>query len=179
MDDSFAFRTDAPLRRQVDPTLVKAGIFSALVVLGLGLFASWIVASERASFAQPDDRVRSDVTIAGVDGGADPSTDADAAKAAGMALIAARAASTEHGSFLDAGPAQLSAIQPRYTFVDGPSTTSTIVSVASTADTWAAAVQGADGTCHWIRATSAGDISRGTGSECTGAAALRPPPPRR
>lgn len=179
MDDSFAFRTDVPLRRQVDPTLVKAGIFSTLVVLGVGLFASWIVASERASFARTDDRVRSDVTIAGVDGGSDPSTDSDAVKAAGMALIAARAASTEHGSFLDAGPVQLSALQPRYTFVDGPSTTSTIVSVASTADTWAAAVQDPGGTCYWIRATSAGDISRGTGSECTGEAALRPPAPRR
>ena len=179
MDDSFAFRTDVPLRRQVDPTLVKAGILSTLVVLGIGLFASWIVASERASFARTDDRVRSDVTIAGVDGGADASTDADAVEAAGLALIAARAASTEHGSFFDAGPAQLSALQPRYTFVDGPSTSPRIVSVASTADTWAGAVQGADGTCHWIRATRAGDIIRGTGAECTGAAALRPPARRR
>ena len=179
MDDSFAFRADVPLRRQVDPMLVKAGILGTLVVLGIGLFASWIVASERASFSQTDDRVRSDVTIAGVDGAADASTDAEAVKAAGMALIAARAASAEHGSFLDAGPAQLSALQPRYAFVDGPSTTPTIVSVASTADTWAAAVQDTGGTtCHWIRATSAGDISRGIGTECTGAAALSLPASR-
>lgn len=179
MDDSFAFRTNVPLRKQVDPRLVKAGIFGTLVVLGIGLFASWIVASERASFARTDDRVRSDVTIAGVDDAADPSsTDANAVKATGMSLAAARAAFSERRGFLDAGPAQLSAIQPGYTFVDGPSTTSRIVSVASTADTWAAAVQGRGGTCHWIRATSAGDISRGTGSECTGAAALSPPAPR-
>lgn len=178
MDDSFAFRTNVPIRRQVDPKLVKAGVFGTLVVLGIGLFASWIVASERASFAQTDDRVRSDVTIAGVDRASDPSTDADAVKATGMALIAARAAFTERRSFLDAGPAQLSALQPGYTFVDGPSTTPRIVSVASTADTWAAAVQDPGGTCYWIRATSAGDISRGTGSECTGAAALSPPAPR-
>lgn len=175
MDDSFAFRTNMPLSRQVDPRLVKAGILGTLVVLGIGLFASWIVASERASFERTDDRVRSDVTIAGVDGAADPSADAEAVKATGMALIAARAAFAEHGSFLDAGPAQLSAFRPGYTFVDGPSTTLRIVSVASTAGTWAAAVQDPGGTCHWIRATSAGDISRGTGSECTGAAALNPP----
>jgi hypothetical protein len=179
MDDSFAFRTTVPLRRQVDPRLVRAGISGTLVVLGIGLFASWIVASERASFAPTHDRVRSDVTIAGVDGAADPfSTDADAVKTTRMALIAARAAFTEHRSFLDAGTAQLSALRPGYTFVDGPSTTPGIVSVASTADTWAAAVQDPGGTCHWIRTTSAGATSRSTGSECTGAAALTPPAPR-
>jgi hypothetical protein len=179
MDDSFAFRTNAPLRRQVDPRLVKAGIFGTLVVLGIGLFASWIVASERASFARTDDPGRSEVTVAGVDGAADPSsTDADAVQATGIALTAARAAFTEHRSYLHAGPAQLSALRPGYTFVDGPSTTPRVVSVASTADTWAAAVQDPGGTCYWIRVTSAGDISRGIGTECTGAAALSPPAPR-
>ena len=181
MNDSFAFRTNVPLRRQVDPRCVKAGIFGTLIMLGIGLFASWIVASERASLAQTEDRDRvpSDVTIAGIDGAADPaSTGAAAVKAARIALAAARAAFVEHRSFLDAGPAQLSALQPGYTFVDGPSTTPRIVSVASTADTWAAAVQDPGGTCYWIRVSSAGNISRGTGSECTGAAALTPSAPR-
>jgi len=179
MDDSFAFRTAMPLRKQVDPRFVKAGILGTLVVLGVGLFASWIVASERASFAQSDDRVRSEVTIAGVDGAADPSwTDADAVKATGIALTAARAAFAEHRSFLDAGPAQLSALRPEYTFVDGPSVTPRIVSVASTVDTWAAAVQEPSGTCYWIRVTSAGVVSRGIGTECTGAAVLSPAAPR-
>jgi hypothetical protein len=85
-----------------------------------------------------------------------------------------RTAFIEHGSFLDAGPAQLSALQPGYTFVDGPSTAPSIVSVASTTDTWAAAVGGSGGRCHWIRATSVGNVSHGTGLECTGAAALSP-----
>jgi hypothetical protein len=66
MDDSFAFRTTVPLRRRFDPTLVKAAVFGALIVLGIGLFASWVVASERASFARTDHRVApSEVTIAG------------------------------------------------------------------------------------------------------------------
>jgi hypothetical protein len=180
MDDSFAFRTTVPLRRRFDPSLVKAAVFGALIVLGIGLFASWVVASERASFARTDHRVApSEVTIAGIDAGADPSSvDSDAEKATGIALATAKAAFVEHGSFLHAGPAQLSALQLRYTFVDGPSTTPRIVSVASTADTWAAAAQDRDGTCHWIRVTSAGNVSRSIGWECRGAAALTPPAPR-
>jgi hypothetical protein len=180
MDDSFAFRTTVPLRRRFDPTLVKAAVFGALIVLGIGLFASWVVASERASFARTDHRVTpSEVRIAGIDAGADPSSvDSDAEKATGIALATARVAFVEHGSFLRAGPAELSALLPRYTFVDGPSTTPRIVSVASTADTWAAAAKDPDGTCYWIRVTSAGDVSRSIGWECRGAAALTPPAPR-
>lgn len=180
MDDSFAFRTTVPLRRQFDPRLLKTMIVGALVLLGIGLFAAWVVASERESFAHTHHRVPpSEVTITGIDGAADPSsTDADAERATGLALAAARTAFIEHRSFLDAGPAQLGALQPGYTFVDGPSTTPRIVSVAATADTWAAAVQGPGGTCFWIRVTSTGDVSRSTGPKCTGAAALSMPAPR-
>jgi hypothetical protein len=180
MDDSFAFRTSVPLRRRFDPRLVKAAIFGMLVVLGVGSFASWVVESERRSFAQTDPQVApSEVTITGIDGTALPSsTDADAEKATGIALAAARAAFIGDRSFLDAGPARLSALQPGYSFVDGPSTTPRIVSVASTIDTWAAAVQGPSGICYWIRVTGTGDVTRGFGSECTGAAALSPPAPR-
>jgi hypothetical protein len=180
MDDSFAFRTPAPLRRRLDPTLVKAAVLGALIVLGIGLFARWVAASERASFARTDHRLAtSEVTIAGIDAGADPSSvDSDAEKATRIALATARVAFVEHGSFLRAGPAQLSALQPRYTFVDGPSTRPRIVSVASTADMWAAAAQDPDGTCYWVRATSAGEVSRSIGWECRGAAALTPRAPR-
>jgi len=180
MNDSFAFRTTVPLRRRIDPARVKVAIFSAIVAAAIGLFATWVVTSERESFARIHRRVApSEVTVTGIGDDLDPSsTDADAEEATGIALAAARAAFIEHRSFLDAGPAQLSALEPGYTFVDGPSTTSSVVSVASTAHTWAAAVKGSGSTCYWIRATSAGEVTRGTGPECTGAAALRPPPPR-
>ncbi|MDQ4108476.1 MAG: hypothetical protein M3138_06680 [Actinomycetota bacterium] len=180
MDDSFAFRTAVPLRRRLDPTLVKAAVFGALIVVVVASFARWVVASERASFARTDHRLASsEVTIEGIDAGTDPSSvDSDAERATGTALATARSVFVEQGSFLRAGPAQLSALQPRYTFVDGPSTTPRIVSVASTADAWAAAAQDPDGTCHWIRVTSAGDVSRSIGWECRGAAALSPPAPR-
>jgi hypothetical protein len=180
MDDSFSFRSTVPLRREYDPLAVKAAVFGSLIVLGIGLFTNWVIRSERASFSRADrGSTASDVDAEPLDGSAHLNTTGEeAVKATGIALAAARAAFLEHRSFLDAGPAQLSALQPGYTFVDGSSTRSRIVSVASTADTWAAAVQGLDGMCHWIRATRAGDITRGIGSECTGTAALTVVAPR-
>lgn len=182
MDDSFAFRTTVPIRRGIDPVRVKLAVFTAIAVTSVGLFASWVVASERESFARTHRRVLpSAAEITGIDDVGGASTDADAEKAIGAALDAARAASTQHRSLLDAGPARLSALEPRYTFVDGPSTTSSIVSVAATAHTWAAAAQASDGACHWVRATSAGGLTRGsgdTGPECTAAAVLLQPPRR-
>jgi hypothetical protein len=176
MNDSFAFRTTVPLGRRLDPTVAKVAVFGGLMALGIGLFANWVIRSERESFSRADRSVLPSVGEAGQmdDTAQTQTTDADAEKVSGVALDAARAAFLEHRSFLDAGPAQLSALQPGYTFVDGPSTAPTIVSVASTADTWAAAVQGSGGMCHWIRATSAGNVSRGIGTGCTGAAALDP-----
>ena len=178
MDDSFSFRATVPLRRQFDPLRVKAAVFGTMVALGVGLFANWVIGSERESFSRAARHVMpTDVQAAQVDGRSELATTAEAEKATGIALDAARAAFAEHRSFLDAGPTQLSALQPGYTFVDGPSTAPTIVSVASTPDTWAAAVRGAGGMCHWIRATSVGNVSHGMGFECTGAAALDPSTP--
>lgn len=178
MDDSFAFRTDVPVRRQFDPTMVRLAVFLMLLVLGVGLFANWVVASERQSFSRTSPRqVPTGSEVAQPGTVAAPSTTA-AGESAGIALRAARATFSEHRSFLDAGPAQLSIMEPAYTFVDGPSTTPEVVSVAATTDTWAAAVQVPGGVCLWVRATGAGDVTHGVGSDCTGSAALAPPSPR-
>jgi len=180
MDDSFSFRTTVPLRREYDPLMAKVAVFGALVALGVGLFSNWVIKSERESFSQAHGRVMpSTVEPAEMDApGAAATNDGDAEEAAAVALGVATEAFHEHESFLEAGPAQLSARQRGYTFVDGPSTAPTIVSVASTAKIWAAAVQGSDGICRWVRTTSAGTVSHGTGLDCTGVAALHPSTPR-
>lgn len=179
MDDSFAFRTTVPLHRQLDPRAVKVTVFGTLVVLGIGLFTHWVIASERESFSRASRRaVATGAAVEPIDGLPGVSTDADAEEATRVALAAAKIAFSGHRSFLDAGPAQLSVLQPGYTFVDGASTTHRIVSVAATSDTWAAAVQGPGGLCYWVRATGVGDVTHGIGSDCTGSAALSPPPPR-
>lgn len=175
MDDSFAYRTTLPLGPRVEPWIVKAAVICTLVVLGIGLFTGWVVASERESFARGRSRpVVPELTVGRIDGPAAPSgTDAEAEEATRIALAAARAAFTERGTFLDAGPAQLSALQPGYTFVDGPSTMPRIVSVAAERHVWAAAVLGPSGTCFWIRAGAHGPIATGASSSaCTGVWAL-------
>ena len=155
-------------------------VFSTLLVLASGSSPDWVVISERDSFSRAG-RQRLP-TEAGPTGSVDrltsASTDAGAEEAIGLALAAAEVAFSKHGSFLDATPARLTSLQPGYIFVDGPSTTPEIVSVAATADTWAAAVQAPRGLCLWARVPGAGGVTHGSGSECTGSAALSPPPPR-
>jgi hypothetical protein len=172
VDDSFAFRTTVPVRRRVDRRLVKGGIGLGILLCLIAWFTTWVVASERRSFSErtaPAVEAPSPV----VELPPDPSATAqDAREALRIALVAARAAYTERGTFLDAGPGGLTELQPGYSFVDGPSTMPRVVSVAGRDGVWAAAVMAPDGTCLWIRTTSAGDVARATGTECTGAAAL-------
>jgi hypothetical protein len=174
MDDAFAYRTTVPIHRQLDPRALKAGIFFAVIALGIGFFAHWVMASERDSFVRADRHdAPSEVAVTQIGVGADPAmTDGDAKDAARVALVAARAAFTQRKTFGDAGPSQLTELQPGYMFVDGPSTMPRIVSIATTGRVWAAAIQSPTGTCFWVRATGAAAIERGTATECTGAAAL-------
>ena len=190
MDNSFAFRTTVPIRRRPDPLLVKAAIALGVVALLVGIFASWVASSERRSFARADrrDGLTSEVRVDDVGGegvvgtvgevGDVPATlatptDGDAQAALDVAAAAARAIYGSDGSFLAAGPGQLSAVRPEYVFVDGPSTMPRIVSVAAEKDLWAAAVAGADGSCAWTRIAADGSAVTGTASECTGSTALR------
>jgi hypothetical protein len=169
MDDSFVFRTTEPVRRQLDRRLVKAGVRIGLVLAVFAWVANWVIASERRSFSdRPASAVPSPEHV---------TDDADATLQEGRdalqhAFVAARAASKERRTFLDAGPARLTELQPGYSYVDGPSTMPRIVSVASSEEAWAAAVMASDGTCLWVRATASGDVTRTTGDECTGSAAL-------
>ena len=191
MDDSFAFRTTVPIRRRPDPLLVKAAIALGVVALLVGIFASWVASSERRSFSRADRRdgaLTSEVTVDDVgDEGAlgtvgevgdvpatlATPTDGDAQEALDVAVATARAIYGSDGSFLAAGPAQLSAVRPEYVFVDGPSTMPRIVSVAAEKDLFAAAVAGADGSCLWTRIAADGSTVTGSASECTGSTALR------
>jgi hypothetical protein len=177
MDDSFAFRTTTPVRRQVDRRLVKVGIKVGVFLSLVAWFAGWVIASERKSFADRPASAASAAPQAPAPAQEPlPDPDAtlqDARDALRIAFAAARAASIEGRTFLDAGPSRLTELQPGYSYVVGPSTMPRIVSVASSHDVWAAAVMAPDGTCLWIRATLEGEVTRATGVECTGSAALR------
>ena len=181
MDDSFAFRTTVPIRRRPDPIVVKAAIALGIILLAIGLFARWVMASEERSLHGATARALTpEVTVSEVDVAAvttpvtiSTPTDGDARQALDVAAAAARSAFAKHGTFLDAGPAQLSQIRREYIFVDGPSTMPRVVSVAAEGDVWAAAVLDADGTCFWVRVAANGSTVTGTASECIGRTALR------
>ena len=177
MDDAFAFRSTMPLRRRIDPRIVRAAVAGAIVLLGIVLFARWVIASERESFARIHGRAQPGaVGVRRIPGAVVPdpaAADADARESLRLALAAARIASPPGEGFLDAGPGELAALRPGYTFVDGPSTIPRVVSVASTGEAWAAAVRGPSGTCDWIRVGVGEPATTGTTRTCTGAAALR------
>jgi hypothetical protein len=174
VDDAFTYRSSVPIRREVDPRLVRAGVAFLVVLIALVGFARWVIASERRSFAAPRPATATRVaTEPAEDLVLDPSlTTADTRIALRAALAAARVASLTDGTFLAATPGRLSELQPGYTYVDGPSTTPRIVSVASSGRAWAAAARSPDGPCLWVRVSAAGEITRGAGLACTGADAL-------
>lgn len=167
MEDSFAYRTTLPPGPRIEPWLVKGAVVIVVLALGIGLFARWVVASERASFARGHQRMLPSMSVGHLRGPEPVGTDAEAEEATRIALAAARVALAGSGSFLAAEPARLSALQPGFTFVDGPSTTPTIVSVAAVRRVWAAAVLGPSGTCFWVRAHRDGTVETGTSSTCT------------
>ena len=91
----------------------------------------------------------SDDALAGSGSVADTLTiDAAARADARTALNAARRAAGGRATFLDAGPGHLAQPIDSLIFVDGPSRAPGVVSVASTRETWAAAVMGPSGTCY-------------------------------
>jgi hypothetical protein len=174
MEDTFAFRADRMPRRRIDPLAMKAAVAAALVVAVTGGFAKFVIESERRSLAQAEARVhaRDHDTVADVAPDfVDPEIDAPARSAAETALDAAIATLARDGSLADAGPTQLASLGGLI-FVDGPSTTAQVVSLAMHGDAWAAAVMGASGTCFYAKVTAEGVQTFGTGEECTGTAAM-------
>jgi hypothetical protein len=183
MDDTFAFRsTGRPLRRRVDPVALKAALAAFVVVLAVGLFARWVIASERASeLEKPASEPVGVQVLEGVETVAAQSPagplreDVVAQRAAERALRAAQKAFAKGGSVADAGPGQLTERLPDFTLTDGPSQAPSIVSIATTGDAWAVAVLSDVGTCWQMRVNAGGRVSYGNASEadaCTGAAAL-------
>ncbi|HET9672586.1 MAG TPA: hypothetical protein VFQ40_07030, partial [Actinomycetota bacterium] len=143
------------------------------------LFANWVIASERRSFAVAARTAPAEPAPVRSEGlPADPpvpaATDAtggDAEEAVRLAVEAARSVAADDG-FLAATPARLGELRPGYLYVDGPSTTAGVVSVAASSDAWAAAALGPDGTCRWAALTGDGIAAGLAEIRCTGAAAL-------
>jgi hypothetical protein len=129
------------------------------VVLGFLQFAGKSgneVATDQVSVVQQVDRAQ------------DIQAKANARIAESAASVAYQAAN----GYATTGPDQLSLLDPTLTYTTGPSTSATVVSVAFGAPAWAAAVLGPSGTCYWVKLAAMARPTYGTGTTCTGAAAM-------
>jgi hypothetical protein len=90
-----------------------------------------------------------------------------------LALSAATTTFMDGGSFSSAGPVELAALEPSFTYVDGsrPSTGPEVISVEATDQAWGAAVMSSSGTCFFIRSVGTTQ-AYGSGDPCTGEAAM-------
>jgi hypothetical protein len=136
-----------------------------LVVLATGLVVAGVVAFVFLSDADeaPATRPR------GLS--PDRAYDAAAKGTIGRAVVIAQTLNAERGSF-PTDPAPLAAADPSLTFLAGPSDGPTAVSYAAGERGFAAAVRSESGTCWWVRIDPEGAISYGSGSACTGSAAM-------
>jgi hypothetical protein len=190
MDDAFRMvAARMPRTRRLTPFAFRATVL--LVVLGvlLVVFASFVASEQRTADArrtQLEATQRADAeaearAAAAQVGAADPGTP-DAATVRGMANEHAQeAATTALGTaqrFAATGPIDgatataISPLEPTLLFVDGPSTGPSVVSVYAGPAGWAAAVGGAHSTCYWVAVALDGRTRYGTGTPCTGMAAL-------
>ncbi len=190
MDDAFRMvAARMPRTRRLTPFAARAT--ALLVVLGVLLivFASFVATEQRAADtrrAQLEATQRADAeaearAAAAEMSAAEPATP-DGAAVRGMVNERAQAAATTAlgtaqrfagaASIDGATAAAISPLEPSLLFVDGPSTGPSVVSVYAGAAGWAAGVGGAHGTCYWVAVALDGRARYGTGTPCTGMAAL-------
>lgn len=143
-------------------TLVFAGIAIVGVLALIVVYLQFVgrsgkeVASDQATVVQQVDRTQ----------------DIQAKLNARTAESAASAAFQASNGYATVGPDQLSLLEPTLTYTTGPSTSVNVVSVASSQAAWAAAILGPSGTCYWVKLGAMALPSYGTGTTCTGAAAM-------
>jgi hypothetical protein len=190
MDDAFRMvAAQMPRTRRLSPFAARAVALSAVFVLLVAAFTMFVMSAQRTADgrrAQLEARQRAEAqaqaqAAAAQMGSADPGTadpgavgnmlDARAQQAGTTALDAARQIAAG-GSITDAMPTALTALSSTVLYVDGPSTGPSVVSVYAGAAGWAAAVHGAHSTCYWVAVAADGRTRYGTGSACTGMAAL-------
>ena len=143
-------------------TIVFVGVGIAAVLVVILGFMQFVgksgkeVASDQATVVQQVDRAQ----------------DVAAKLNARTAESAASAAYQASNGYATVGPDQLSLLDPTLTYTTGPSTSVTVVSVASSQAAWAAAILGPSGTCYWVKLGAMALPNYGTGTTCTGTAAM-------
>lgn len=180
MDDTFTFVAPVMPRRQIDPFAWRLAVTAAVALIATVAFATFVIRHEHVADVQRTllqhqveraDAARAAYVTAQADTAA-ITLDQQARDSADRAVALARGVIEKTSIPSDAGPFQLSGIQPSLLFVDGPSTSPGVVSIATTDAAWAAAVKGPSGACYWVRLSADGETTYGTGRLCTGTSAM-------
>ena len=172
MDDGFNFgeHPKRPARRGHARRHVERSFDLRLLWVAAGLVAAAVIAFVILSGADEAGRELGDAgsdTVAQIDA----AYDAAAQGTIGRAMVVARSLYAEQGSFTS-DLATLSAFDPGLRFTSGPSAGPGTVSYAASGTGFAAAVRSESGTCWWARIDAAGVTTFGSGSTCTGDAAM-------
>ena len=101
----------------------------------------------------------------------DRAHDAAAQATIGHAVVVAQTLYAERGSFTT-DLATLSAYDPSVRFTSGPSNRPATVSYAVSGSEFGAAVRSESGTCWWVKIAASSVTSYGSGTPCTGSAAM-------
>jgi hypothetical protein len=88
------------------------------------------------------------------------------------AMVASKTLYADNGTYDGLGPADLAGIEPSVTYTDGPSADPQTVSVAMQGNIAGMAAMSPSGTCFYIRDDAAGGVTFGSGTTCTGQAAM-------
>jgi hypothetical protein len=134
--------------------LAAAAVFAFVVLSGADEAGTRIADAESGTLAQVD-----------------KAYDAAAQGTIGRAIVVAQNLYAEQGSFTT-DLATLSAYDPGLRFTSGPSNDPDTVSYAVNGSGFGAAVRSESGTCWWVHVDAGSVTTYGSGSPCTGSAAL-------
>jgi hypothetical protein len=134
--------------------LVAAAVFAFLVLSGADEAGTRFADAESETLAQVDNAY-----------------DAAAQGTIGRAVVVAQNLHAEQGSFTT-DLATLSAYDPGLRFTSGPSNGPETVSYAGSGEGFGVAVRSESGTCWWAHLDAGSETTYGSGSPCTGSAAM-------
>ncbi|MGE5227615.1 MAG: hypothetical protein ACM3OO_12145 [Planctomycetaceae bacterium] len=181
MDDSFSFgepgkkwsgsqltarstgHTERP-RPPIGPMLVIVGV-GIVAVLGVAFFTLVHHGGQAAAQAES-----SAIAQVGVADDAQARSNLQTAQET-ASMLYAQGGPDGMPTYLAADAAAMVKAEPSLQYVTGPSTGPNVVSVAATATDWGGAVLSASGSCFYLHLGASG-AHTGTGSTCTGQAAL-------
>jgi hypothetical protein len=173
MGDEFQFgeRARRPARLGGSRAKRTKGSFDLRVLwIVAGLAVAAVVAFVVLSGADEAGKEIADAG-SGTVGQIDTAYDAAAQGTVGRAVVVAQSLHAESGTFPD-DLATLSAFDPGLHFTPDASKDPSTVSYAVSGSEFGAAVRSESGTCWWVRIDAGGVTTYGSGSDCTGSAAM-------